>query len=142
VPPNSASLTDTHTSAAPRSTRCRKTRTVDRNVKLVHALPEFVSDMEIALLNLGRGDLVKQLQEVILERWTYDDFSDTAYLHLRLPVALNLADEVVIDVMHADRLSLYDELGVNLDTDNRGRLCGIEILEGMRVTSRLRNDAV
>jgi uncharacterized protein YuzE len=108
-------------------------------MKLVDALPEFVSDMEIALLNLGRGDLVKQLQEVILERWTYDDFSDTAYLYLRPPAALDRADKKVIDVMHVDRLSLYDELGVNLDTDTRGQLCGIEILDGMRVTFQLRN---
>lgn len=105
--------------------------------KLLNALPELVSDMEIALLNLGRGDLVAQLKEVMLERWTYDDFSDTAYLYLRWPPARNLPDERAVDVVHADRLSLYDELGVNLDTDDRGRLCGIEILEGRRVTSRL-----
>ena len=108
-------------------------------MKLVQALPDFVSDMEIALVNLGRGDLVKQLKEVILERWTYDDFSDTAYLYLRPSAALDLADKKVIDVMHVDRLSLYDELGVNLDTDNRGQLCGIEVLDGMRVTFQLRN---
>jgi uncharacterized protein YuzE len=111
-------------------------------MKLVHALPAFVSDMEIALVNLGRGDLVEQLKVVILERWTYDDFSDTAYLYLRSPSAPNLPAERVIDVLNADRLSLYDELGVNLDTDDRGRLCGIEILEGTRVTSQLGNAAV
>jgi uncharacterized protein YuzE len=107
-------------------------------IKLVGALPEFVSDMEIALVNLGRGDLVKQLNEVLLERWTYDDFSDTAYLYLRPAAALNVADEAVSGVMDAQRLSLYDELGVNLDIDDRGRLCGIEILEGTRVTSQLK----
>lgn len=99
-------------------------------MKLLEALPELVADMEIALLNVGRGDLVKQLKEADLVRWTYDDFSDTAYLHLT-------ADEPPIDVMHADRLSLYDELGVNLDSDDRGRLRGIEILDGKRVTSSL-----
>jgi hypothetical protein len=105
-------------------------------MKLVQALPELVSDMEIALVHLGRGDLVKQLKEVLLERWAYDDFTDTTYLYLRSSPTLNLTDERV-DVMHADRLSLYDELGVSLDSDDRGRLCGLEVLEGKRVTSQL-----
>jgi uncharacterized protein YuzE len=106
-------------------------------VKLALALPELVSDMESALVHLGRGDLVAQLKEAVLERWTYDDFSDTAYLYCGLPTGLNLPLSRGFDVMRAERLSLYDELGVNLDTDERGRLCGIEVLEGGRVTSRL-----
>ena len=97
--------------------------------------------MEFALVHLGRGDLVEQLKQAVLERWTYDEFSDTAYLYLSSP-APNLPDERAIEAAHADRLSLYDELGVNLDTDDRGRLCGIEILEGQRVTSHLENDAL
>jgi uncharacterized protein YuzE len=93
-------------------------------MRLADALPDLVADMEVALLHLGRADLVNQLQQALLERWTYDDFADTTYLTLR-------------DETYAERLSLYDELGVNVDTDDRGRVCGIEILEGKRIATRL-----
>ena len=93
-------------------------------MRLADALPDLVADMEVALLHLGRADLVNQLQQALLERWTYDDFADTTYLTLR-------------DGTYAERLSLYDELGVNVDTDDRGRVCGIEILEGKRIATRL-----
>jgi uncharacterized protein YuzE len=97
-------------------------------MKLAAVLPELVSDLENALLQLGRGDLLHQVKEASLERWTYDDFSDTAYLYLT-------ADP--IERLRLDIFSLYDECGVNLETDGRGRLCGLEILDGKRVTSRL-----
>jgi len=93
-------------------------------MRLADALPDLVADMEVALLHLGRADLVDQLHQALLERWTYDDFADTTYLTLR-------------DGTYAERLSLYDELGVNVDTDDRGRVCGIEILEGKRIATRL-----
>lgn len=108
-------------------------------MRLAQALPELVLDMENALAHLGRGDLAEQLKELTLERWTYDDFSDTAYLHLAWPSNAKLPRKRVLDAARADRLSLYDEVGVNLDIDEHGRLAGIEVLEGKRVTSRLAN---
>ena len=97
-------------------------------MKLIDKLPELVSDLEGALLPLGRGDLLRQAQEATLERWTYDDFADTAYLYLTAEP---------LERLHLETFSLYDELGMNLELDGRGRLCGIEIMEGKRITSRL-----
>ena len=97
-------------------------------MKLADKLPDLVSDLEGALLPLGRGDLLKQAQDATLERWSYDDFADTAYLYLTTEP---------LERLHLETFSLYDELGMNLELDGRGRLCGIEIMEGKRITSRL-----
>ena len=94
--------------------------------RLGDRLPDLVSDLESALLSLGRGDLLAQLKDAPLERWTYDDFADTLYLHL-----------AAVAGDYAERLSLYDELGVSVDMDERGRVCGIEILEGRRLLALL-----
>lgn len=100
-------------------------------MRLAELLPELVSDLETGLVHLGRGDLVQQLKDAAIAGWTYDDFSDTTYLQL---------SAAPVDMMNVERLSLYDELGVNVDLDNSGRLCGIEVLDGKRVASRLRDD--
>ena len=98
---------------------------------LKEALPYLVLDLESALAHLGRGNVADQLREVTIERWTYDEISDVAYLHLRSPRAAGAAETP------GETVSVYDELGIDLDTDSRGCLTGMEILGGKAVVAQL-----
>jgi uncharacterized protein YuzE len=99
-----------------------------RMKRLPDALPDLFSGLESALAQVGRGDLLRQLGEASIARWTYDDFSDTAYVFL---------GDDRFDPSSGERLSLYDELGVNVDCDERGQVRGLEVLDGRRVSDRL-----
>lgn len=104
---------------------------------LTTALPFLALDLESALVHIGRGDVVNQLREALIERWTYDENSDAAYLHLRSPQGPAAADAAGAAEAPGETVSVYDELGIVLDTDSRGRLTGIEILGGKAIIAQL-----
>ena len=104
---------------------------------LFEALPDFVRDAESGLLRIGRGDIVDQLREVEIERWTYDDFADAAYLYLRSPPPAEEGAERAAGAGHAETVSVYDEVEINLDTDDKGRLTRIEILGAREIVAQL-----
>jgi uncharacterized protein YuzE len=108
---------------------------------LKEALPYLVLDLESALVHIGRGDVSDQLRRATIERWTYDEIADAAYLHLRVPQSPGAVDESSAGEAPGETVSVYDELGINLDTDSQGRLTGMEILGGRSVIAQLDRDA-
>ena len=97
------------------------------------ALPDLELAMEGALLPIGRGDIVDQLREASIERWEYDEFADMASIF----ITPGNAATALRPGAQAETVSLYDEVGVILETDDRGRVTVIEVAGGRDLVERL-----
>jgi uncharacterized protein YuzE len=95
---------------------------------LFEAVPELVSDVEGALVRLGRSKVADQLRTVVLTAWTFDDFAQTTYLQVTAS-----RDDVGVE----ETVCLYDDIGVNVDLDGEGRVMGLEVSGYEQVLSRL-----
>lgn len=102
-------------------------------MKLRDVLPDLELDMESALLQIGRGDIVDQLRETLVERWEFDDFANTASLF----VVPGDGAPPPRPGARAETVSIYDELGVILETNDRGRVTLIEVAGGKDLVARL-----
>jgi uncharacterized protein YuzE len=114
-----------------------ETESLDSMPSLVEALPDLVSDIENALIRIGRGDVARQLREVTLQRWTYDEFADAGYLYLASARISSVVGQDSLGAKHAETLCPSDDLAVNLDLDSHRRLTGIELLAAKSIISRL-----
>ena len=111
-------------------------------IALMQALPELIRDLEGDLIRIGRGAVADQLAEVSLSSWEYDENANAAYLYVRHPENPEIARRELIYATDGETISLYDELGVNVDVDNRGRIVGIEILGANRIVPELKKVAI
>jgi uncharacterized protein YuzE len=98
---------------------------------LLEALPELVGDIEGALIRLGRGNVADQLRTLALKTWSVDEFAQSTYLHLTAARDPGGVEET---------LSLYDDIGVNVDLDRDGRVVGLEVFGYEQSLSRLGKD--
>ncbi len=100
-------------------------------------LPDTLPDLELAmagaLLHIGRGDIVDQLRVASIERWEYDEFADVASIF----VTPGDAPSAPRPGMRAETVSIYDEAGVIVETDERGRVTVIEVSGGKDLVARL-----
>jgi uncharacterized protein YuzE len=106
-------------------------------IKLAEILPQFVSELESSFLAFGQDDIAVQLKEVDVVRYTYDKSCDAAYIYLQSPRLLNVVEENIIGIKHGETIPVEHRYWVNIDTDNFGRLRGIEILIGSDIAKKL-----
>ena len=96
---------------------------------LVEAIPELIADLSDALIRLGRGSVVDQLQVATLASCEFDDFAQATYIHV--------APKRAADAVH-ETVSLYDDIPVNVDLDADGRIVGLDVTGYEQVLARLR----
>ena len=102
-------------------------------------MPELVGDIQDALIRVGRGAVADQLRDVVLARWTYDEFANFGTLYLESPRTPGLVDRNLIGAKQGETLCPSDDLAVNLELDDRGRLIAIELLDARSIIARLEN---
>ena len=96
--------------------------------KLAAAFPEFTADLLDGLNRLARCELMNQVQEALIVSVTFDNAADAGYIYLKTGRPLNVVEENVIGPRHGETLSVPCQHWAILDTDDCGRLTGIEIL--------------
>jgi hypothetical protein len=106
-------------------------------VKLTEIVPEFVVELEAALRAVGHPELAEELPLAELDRWSFDEACDAAYLVVLARRELNAIEKNIIGVKHGQTIQVEHRYCVNVDTDNFGRLRGIEVLNGGELTAKL-----
>lgn len=105
------------------------------------AFPELVADLVSGLEIVGRADLADQVRSVLISRVTFDNSVDAAYIYVKPSRTLNAVEQNVIGVRHGETIPLEGQYWAVLDTDNFGRLAGIEILAPGNLKTELRSRA-
>ncbi len=92
------------------------------------AFPELASELVAALNAAGQIDLAGELLRATVREVTFDNSANAGYIYVNSPKSLNLVEQNIIGVRHGETIPVECRYWINLDTDNFGRLAGIEIL--------------
>jgi uncharacterized protein YuzE len=84
---------------------------------LAQTFPTLCSEVELALVAIGRGDLASQLQVAQLKGITFDNSADAGYIYVHSTGAA-----------HGETICIEVPSLVNVDVGTDGRLNGIELV--------------
>lgn len=76
----------------------------------------------------GRAPLADQVDAAAIARVTFDEAANAGYIYVQPPRELNVVDTNIVGVRHGETIGVKTPYWTNIDTDNFGRLVGIEIL--------------
>lgn len=89
----------------------------------------------------GRASLADQIDAATVARVTFDESASAGYIYVRPSRELNVVETNVMGVRHGETVEVATPYWTNIDTDNFGRLVGIEILAPGDIEDELRKYA-
>jgi len=81
------------------------------------------------------------MRNASVTRVTFDGSANAAYIYVEESRLLNVVEQNIIGVCHGETIPVECRYWVNLDTDNFGRLSGVEILNPGNLTSDIKKRA-
>jgi hypothetical protein len=108
---------------------------------LVAVFPSLVSELSRGLRAAGRASLADQVDAAAIARVTFDVSANAGYIYVKPSRELNVVETNIVGVRHGETLEVETGYWTYIDTDNFGRLSGIEILAPGDLRDELRKYA-
>jgi uncharacterized protein YuzE len=108
---------------------------------LIESFPSLIAELSQQLRVAGRAPLAEQIDAATIARVTFDDAANAGYIYVQPSRELNIVETNVVGVRHGDTIEVKTRYWTNIDTDNFGRLVGIEILAPGDIEDGLRKHA-
>jgi uncharacterized protein YuzE len=90
--------------------------------------PEFIAALRAELNAAGRLELAEQLQTAEVLGVSFDPEADAGYITVEAGRELNVVEANIVGVRHGETIAVDATYSAYLDTDNFGRLTGVEVL--------------
>src|SRR4051794_24626110 len=95
---------------------------------LCEAFPSLAKELSDALRADGKAALAEQVDGAIIERVTFDEAADAAYIRVQPSPQLGAIDVNIVGVRYGETIEVETGYWTFLDADNHHRLIGVEVL--------------
>ncbi len=98
-------------------------------LKLIDAFPSLSKELSQWLHEADRDSLAQQIDQAVIKRVTFDNEANAGYIYLEPSPLLTVVESDMVEVGQGESIPVGTQYWTNIDTDNLGRIVGIEILD-------------
>jgi len=96
--------------------------------KLIESFPSLVANLSQQLRVAGRTHLADQVDAAVIHKVTFDEAANAGYIYVQPLRDLNVVETNIVGTRNGETIEVETPYWTNIDTDNFGRLVGIEVL--------------